>query len=113
MRRDHQRLQDMIEALESVARITRDKSESAFYDDETLRYAVAHRLAVVGEAAGRISPELRQRYESVPWADIVSFRNILIHEYFGIHWPIVWLTAREQAPKLCEDIARILRAEFP
>lgn len=113
MRRDEQRLQDIIEALESVARIIQGKPESAFYDDETLRYAVAHRLAVVGEAAGRISSELRAKYQSAPWTDIVSFRNILIHEYFGIHWPIVWHTATEQAPRLLEEIARIRRAEFP
>jgi uncharacterized protein with HEPN domain len=37
----------------------------------------------------------------------------LVHEYFGIHWPIVWLTANVQAPELRRQIAEILRAEFP
>jgi uncharacterized protein with HEPN domain len=59
------------------------------------------------------SPELQQRHPEVPWADIVAFRNFLVHEYFGIHWPIVWQTATDDAPRLRSQIAEILLAEFP
>lgn len=113
MRRDRQRLHDILDALDSLPRIIAGHTEAEFLDNETTRYAVAQRLAVVGEAAGRISTELRERHPAVPWIDIVSFRNILVHEYFGIHWPIVWLTATEQAPYLRKQVARILETEFP
>ncbi len=46
----------------------------------------------------------------MPWPDIV--RNILVHEYFGIHWPLVWQTATDHAPVLRAQIAEILQAEF-
>ena len=32
---------------------------------------------------------ITQQYLSVPWRDM---RNILIHEYFGVHSEIVWQT---------------------
>jgi uncharacterized protein with HEPN domain len=103
----------MLEALDSVAKMTGGRTEAEFLGDETLRYAVAHRLTVVGEAAAKLSPELRERHPSVPWADIVGLRNILVHEYFGIHWPLVWQTATDHAPLLRAQIAEVLRAEFP
>jgi uncharacterized protein with HEPN domain len=37
---------------------------------------------------------------------------MLVHEYFGIHWPLVWQTAADHAPTLRAEIAEILRAEF-
>lgn len=113
MRRDEQRLNDILDALENVSRFIRSKSEALFLQDELLRYAVAQQLAVVGEAAARISPELRQRYPSVPWTGIIGFRNVVVHEYFGIDWPLVWLTVTEQAPELRIQIAEVMRKEFP
>jgi len=112
MRRDQQRLNDILEALAAVSRFIEGKSEAEFLEDEVLRYAVAQRLAVVGEAAARISPELRKGYECVPWVAIIGFRNMLIHEYFGIHWPVVWFTATQQAPELYRQVCDIVRKEF-
>jgi uncharacterized protein with HEPN domain len=113
MRRDDLRLRDILEALDSLPRIIGGRTETEFLADEIVRYAAAQRRTVIGEAAARLSTEVRQRSALAPWADIIAFRNILVHEYFGIHWPIVWVTATEQAPRLRDQIAEILRAEFP
>lgn len=48
----------------------------------------------------------------MPWADIVGVRNILVHEYFGIHWPLVWQTAVDHAPVLRVQIAEIMSKEI-
>lgn len=85
MRRDDLRLRDILEALDSLPRIIGGRTEAEFLADETVCYAVAQRLTVVGEAAARLSLEVRQRFPAVPWADIIAFRNILVHEYFGIY----------------------------
>ena len=102
----------MLDALSWVGHAVEGRAEGDFLGDETLRYAVAQRLTVVGEAAARIDPEFRKRYPSVPWADIIAFRNLLVHEYFGIHWPLVWQTAIDQAPKLRAQVAEIVQVEF-
>jgi uncharacterized protein with HEPN domain len=44
-----------------------------------MRSAVVQKLAIIGEAAGRVSEGLRSRYTDVPWPHTVAFRNILIH----------------------------------
>lgn len=97
-----------MEALDWIARAISGKTESGFVTDETLCYAVAQRLTTVGEAVARLSPEVKARNGSVPWQDIVGLRNILVHEYFGIHWPLVWQTAVDDAPIVRAQIAAIL-----
>ena len=105
MRRDQQRLTDIPEALDWISKATSRKTEAEFVTDETLCYAVAQKLTIIGEAVARLSPELKARRQSMPWRDIVGLRNILVHEYFGIWWPVVWQTAADHTP--------ILRAQIP
>ncbi len=111
MRRDQQRLQDILEALDWIAKATTDLTEVQFLANETLCFAIAQRLTVIGEAVARIAPEIMARHHSVPWPDIVGLRNILVHEYFGIHWPLVWQTAVDHAPVLRLQVAEILKLE--
>ena len=111
MRRDRQRLTDILEALDWIAKAITPRTEAEFLADETLCYAVAQRLTVIGEAVARLTPEITERYGSTPWADIVGLRNILVHEYFGIYWPFVWQTAVDHAPALRGQIAEILKVE--
>ena len=87
MRRDDQRLTDIVEALDWIAKAISGRTEPGFLADETLCYAVAQRLTTVGEAMARLSPEVKTLDGSVPSQDVVGLRNILVHEYFGIYWP--------------------------
>jgi uncharacterized protein with HEPN domain len=112
MRRDQQRLTDILGALDWIAKAIIARTETDFLADETLCFAVAQKLTIIGEAVARLSPELTSRNTSVPWPDIVGLRNILVHEYFGIYWPLVWQTAVDHAPVLRRQVAEILSAEF-
>ena len=113
MRRDQQRLIDILEALDWITKSIADRTEAEFVGDETLCFAVAQRLTVIGEAVARLTPELKAKYASIPWTDIVGLRNILVHEYFGIHWPLVWQTSADQVPILLTKVSEILKAESP
>jgi uncharacterized protein with HEPN domain len=68
-------------------------------------------LLIIGEAAVRVSDELRDRYPQVPWPQIVAFSNILIHAYFGIDWKEVWKAAKVDCPILRGQAASILATE--
>jgi uncharacterized protein with HEPN domain len=77
-----------------------------------LNSAVLQKLTVIGEAAARLPKEFTSRFPNIPWADIVGFRNIAVHEYFAIRWDMVWIAASEEAPALREQIEKVLREEF-
>ena len=72
-----------------------------------------HKLTVIGEAAARLPPEFRERHPEIEWADIVGFRNIAVHAYFAVEWPIVWVAATQETPELRDRIADILAQEYP
>ncbi|HMC61964.1 MAG TPA: HepT-like ribonuclease domain-containing protein, partial [Candidatus Solibacter sp.] len=82
-----------------------------FQKSEMLRSAVVQKLAVIGEAAARVSEALRGRHPEVPWPQIVAFRNILVHAWFGIDWDVVWRAATNRCPVLRDRVARLLPVE--
>ncbi len=98
--------------LDSIAQFAAGMDEEQFVGDDLVRSAVLHKLAVIGEAAARISSELRQSYPEIPWADIVGFRNIAVHAYFSVNWQIVWNTAVSDAPALKHHIEAIRKTRY-
>ena len=62
MRRDRERLSDILEALDSLEQIVANTTEPEFLSSDLHYHAVAQLLTVVGEAASRVSPELRERF---------------------------------------------------
>lgn len=69
--------------------------------------AVIRRFIVIGEAARRISPEVRDLHSQLPWSEMVSMRNLVVHEYDDIALPILWDTATRDLPKLIAKLEEI------
>jgi uncharacterized protein with HEPN domain len=113
MRRDRERILDMLEALDSLAQIILGCSEVEFFASDIIYSACAHKLTIVGEAAARMSTETRERNPGIAWQKVAGLRNVLVHEYFGVDRPMVWEVAVADAPLLRDQIAAILQADFP
>ena len=111
MRREILYLSDIIEASGQVGDFIAGIGFDQFQQSELIRSAVVQNLTIIGEAAGRLSPAVRSRAPEVPWPQIVAFRNILVHAYFGIDWNEVWISAKDRCPVLREQVARILTVE--
>jgi len=111
MRREDLYLNDIIEAADHIAGFIAGADFEAFQKSEMLRSAVVQKLAIIGEAAARLSEGLKNRHPQVLWPQIVAFRNILVHAYFGIDWGEVWRAARNRCPVLREQVAGILATE--
>ena len=112
MRRDPAYLEDILEAADGIAGIVRDLNLETLMGEAVLQAAALHYLAVIGEAANRLSSELRERHADVPWPDIVSQRNRVVHDYFGLDWNLLRKTLVEDVPHLRSRVARILRDEM-
>jgi len=98
MRTDRLRLLDAIEQIELISSFSARGRES-FFNDLMVQSAVLHRLALLGEACRGVSPELREAHPEIPWRQIVAFRNVVIHEYFGIDLELAWaIVAEHLAP---------------
>ncbi len=89
MKGDRLRLQNILQAVSALDRhYVADRA--AFDADELLRHFAWKQIEIIGEAASKLTPELRAAYPSVPWSRIVGMRNPLVHDYAGVDWSIVW-----------------------
>lgn len=112
MRSERQYLTDMVEAADAIARFLAGLDRDTFLADELRQSAVIQKIGGMGEAAGKIGPELRARYPAVQWSQIVGMRNLLVHGYFSVKATIVWQTATQAVPVVREQVAHILAEEF-
>jgi uncharacterized protein with HEPN domain len=89
MRRERLLLEDIVSAADEVAEFIESQTPETFETNRMVRSAVVHQLTVIGEAVARLPQDLRDRHPNIPWADVKGFRNIVVHNYFGIDWPEV------------------------
>jgi uncharacterized protein with HEPN domain len=107
MRDDRERLLDILEAIESIEKYV-GKGHDAFLKDELVQVWIVHHIQVIGEAAARLSSALRENHPEIPWADIISMRNVVVHQYFGIDLNQIWDTATLDVPALKLSIEKLL-----
>ncbi len=80
-----------------------------FVKDRKTYSAAIRELEIIGEAIANLSDDLKEQYPEVLWKQIKSFRNRLIHEYFGKDCIIVWDVVKNELPDLKIQIISILK----
>ena len=73
--------------------------------------AVIRNLEIIGEASKKIPVSLKQKHSGIEWKKIAGLRDILIHEYFGIDYDVLWDIVKHNVPKLKSQISLILKAD--
>ena len=71
-------------------------------------FAVLRALEVMGEAAGKVSDELRPMAPDIPWGAIAGMRNRLVHGYFDVDKNVVWNTVVGELPALVKQLRTFL-----
>jgi uncharacterized protein with HEPN domain len=68
MDRDPATLLDIVIACRKLIGFVAGRSRADLDEDLMLQFAVLHAIAIVGEAANRLSPGFRQAHPTIPWA---------------------------------------------
>lgn len=107
MRRDADRLRDILEAIDAIrSRVGLDRSP--FDADAMVRVWCLHHLTIIGEATAGLSQQIREKYTNVPWRSIVGMRNAIIHAYFDVDWDEVWIVVERDIDALRRTVKAIL-----
>ncbi len=114
MSRDQQRLAEylahILEAIERIARYTKDMDKEAFLNDGLVQDAVIRNFEIIGEASNNIEkhfPEFAATHQELPLSVAYQMRNALAHGYFDVDFEIVWRTIHKDLPKLHLQVSEI------
>ncbi len=86
-------------------------SEDEFYKNEVLQRAFVRSMEIMGEAAKRIEPDFKLQHPEIEWKKIVGTRDVMIHDYTGVDYEIVWNIISTKLPELKEWAERILETD--
>ena len=96
------------DSIIQIEKYVSNLSKVRFLRSEEKQDAIIRRLEVIGEAVKNISSTFRKKYCEVKWKKIAGFRDVLIHEYFGVNIDLVWEIIRVDVPKLKKQIDKII-----
>ncbi len=100
-------IEDMLERIERIERFVAGLDHKAFLGDEKTIDSVVRNLEVIGEAAGRLPQELRDRHPEIPWRQIVGLRNRIVHQYFDVDLQLVWEIVRVELVDLKRQLSAL------
>ncbi len=109
MRKDRERLQDILEAIEQIERYA-SQGKSEFEQNELIQVWILHHLQIIGEAARATSDDFKAQYPQIPWLDIADLRNLIVHEYFAL--TIIWDIVINDVPHLKEQVKITLEGNY-
>ena len=98
----------MIDACEKIMRFT-NVAYVVYDNSDEKKAAVARYFEILGEAANRLSDELKDKHPDVPWKVATALRNALIHDYVKIEYSELWDTAKNDLPGFYLQLKGILR----
>lgn len=105
---DRIRLQHMLDSIQEALSFISGKSRADLDSNRMLVLSLIKDIEMVGEAANKMSAEVKVNHPEIPWVDIVGMRHHLIHEYFDVDLAIVWSTVTKDLPPLQAAITKIL-----
>ena len=82
-------LEDIKESIENIISFTNELSFDLYCSDIKKVHAVQHNFMIIGEDVARIPDYYKLQHEQIGWRQIKDFRNIIVHDYFGIDSRIV------------------------
>jgi uncharacterized protein with HEPN domain len=106
-------LADIRDAAINARKFVAGMSYEQFVADTKTVFAAVRALEIVGEAAKRIPPDVRQKAPDIPWRAMAGIRDKLIHDYVSVDPEIVWRTIGDDLPGLEAQIEQLLNALSP
>jgi uncharacterized protein with HEPN domain len=98
---------DIINCCNNIDEYVGTYSYDEFINDKKTLDAVIRNFEIIGEASKMISEEIKINNPLIEWRMMSDFRNILIHEYFGIDYEVVWKSIKESIPYNFELLKKI------
>ena len=102
-------VEDMLDAMDKAEQALTGVDFDRFREDFIINFAVARALEIVGEAAKRLPPEVRDAYPAIPWREMAGMRDRIIHGYDNVNLRIMWDVVKKEIPPIKPQLQQILQ----
>ncbi len=108
---DRIRVQHMVDAAREALDSVKERTRTDLEKNRVWALGLVKCVEIIGEAASRVSEGARKQYPQIPWVQIITMRNRLVHAYFDIDLDQVWKAVSEDLPPLLEALEKVLKAD--
>lgn len=109
--RDQIYISHILEAVRLIKEFVAGKTLQEFQSEPMRSSAVVRQFEIIGEAAKRLSLEMKEDSNSLPWPKITGMRDFLIHDYIEVDNEIVWKAATQDVPELEKELEKYKNLE--
>lgn len=103
------RVRHILQAIEEIQDFIREiKDEEDFYKNTLVIRGVERCFQIIGEAAKHVPEDIVQAYPDVPWREMRTMRNFVVHDYSFVEKDILWDTIIKELPVLKPEIQKII-----
>lgn len=106
---DPQRLQHIIDAISEIESYTSQTDLKLFLENSMMRFACVKQIEIIGEAANYVTQETKDLFTDTEWSQIIGMRHILVHEYFGVDFELIWQVIIDDLPVLKNKVITVLK----
>jgi uncharacterized protein with HEPN domain len=101
-------IRHMLEHAKEAISLVSGRSREELHSHRMLQLALTRLVEIVGEAAGRVSPETQSKFSAVPWREAIATRHRITHGYDVIDYDILWDTVQDDLPPLVKALQGVL-----
>ncbi len=105
-RESNQRVANVLEAIDRCQRYAGALDDGNPDIVNMAEDAIERNLQIIGEAASHLSDEIRDAHPQIAWPQIRGFRNILVHQYFGVEVDVVRDVVMTHLPTLAAALRK-------
>lgn len=105
-----QRIADVLDAIERCRRYVAALDGEGDVVDMA-EDAIERNLQIIGEAVKHLPAEVTDAHPEIAWPQIRGFRNILVHQYFGVDADVVREVVETYLPPLAQALRQHVAVE--
>jgi len=104
-------LKHILDAISRIEEYVRGITYDSFMENHLVQDGVIRQIEIIGEAAKRLSRQIREKHPYIAWKDMTGMRDKLIHDYLGVDLDAVWETVERDIPLLEDQLREVMERE--
>lgn len=105
-------LKHILHECNFIIRIVSKTNKNQFLDNEIECKAVVRSLEIIGEATKKLPLQFREENPKIQWSEMAGMRDVLIHNYFGVDYDLVWNVVTIDIPELQMELEIIIKTNI-